>query len=288
MGISPASNICQELADDMMARLTFLVGEASVDLVAAWAASCPAFASVMRRRAALDHDDVGSQARITANLMYTDDSLKAVVGPKGAVILASRFWRLVGPVHMPSDVIEVAQGVCRLLSLRHVAASVPRTGGLDFIAAKTSKWGGGAAAIWVGAGFSGAWGIAWVPPVKRLRAARSIEWALPGTMPVSEYRSLYGFLVSIMFMIELGGPYVMAGLQRPRLDGQEISQGLTTPVRVDRNMRSRLSQIARAVCDCGAVSVLAAVGVVDLPPHPSPYEWVIGGDAALEAPSDPH
>ena len=81
---------------------------------------------------------------------------------------------------------------------------------------------------------------------------------------------------------------MMAGLQRPMLDGQEISQGLTTPVRVDRNMRSRLSQIARAVCDCGAVSVLAAVGVVDLPPHPSPYEWVIGGDAALEAPSDPH
>ena len=53
---------------------------------------------------------------------------------------------------------------------------------------------------------------------------------------------------------------MMAGLQRPMLDGQEISQGLTTPVRVDRNMRSRLSQIARAVCDCGAVFVLAAVG----------------------------
>ena len=106
-------------------------------------------------------------------------------------------------------------------------------------------------------------------------------------MPVSEYRSLYGFLVSIVFMVD-GGPYAMAGLQRPMLDGQEISQGLTTPVRVDRNMRSRLSHIARAVSDCGAVSVLAAVGVVDIPPHPSPYEWVIGGDAALEAPSDPH
>ena len=193
MGVSPASNICQELADDLMVRLTALVGEASADLVRQWSQSCPAFASVMARRAALDHDDAGSQCRITGNLMYTDDSLKAVVGPSGAVLVASCFYRLVGPAHMSTDVVEVASGVCRLLGIRHVAATVPRPGGLNFIAAKTSKWGGGASAVWVGVGFSGAWGILWIPPQKRLRTVRSIDWALSGTMPVAEYRSLYGF-----------------------------------------------------------------------------------------------
>ena len=287
MGVSPASNICQELADDLMARLTTLVGEASADLIANWSRAFPAFASVMVRRAALDHDDAGTQCRITGNLMYTDDSLKAAVGPQGAVIVASCFWRLVGPVHMSCDVVEVASGVCRLLGIRHVAATVPRPGGLNFIAARTTKWGGGASAVWVGVGFSGAWGILWIPPQKRLRTMRSVDWALSGTMPVAEYRSLYGFLVSIKFMLD-GGPYILAGLQRPMLDGHELSQGLTTPVRVDHAMRSRLLAVARAVADCGAVSVLAAVSVDNLPPHPSPYEWVIGGDAALEDASDPH
>ena len=287
MGISPASNICQELAVALMTRLVVLVNEAGAGLIEAWAAAHPKFAAVMRARAAMDHDDAGTQARATANLMYTDDSLKAAVGPEGSVVVASCFWRLVGPVHISCDAAEVAQGVCRLLGLRHVAATVPRTGGLNFIAAATKKWGGGHSAVWVGVGFSGAWGIAWITPAKRVRTMTSIERVLGAGMPVAEYRSLFGFLVSVSFMLDLG-PYGMAGLQRPMLDGHELSEGLSTLVRVDPDMRSRLTRVARAVANCGAVSVLAAVHVDSLPRHPSPYEWVIGGDAALEDVDDPH
>ena len=287
MGISPASNICQELAVALMTRLVVLVNEAGAGLIEAWATAHPKFAAVMRARAAMDHDDAGTQARATANLMYTDDSLKAAVGPEGSVVVASCFWRLVGPVHISCDAAEVARGVCRLLGLRHVAATVPRTGGLNFIAAATKKWGGGHSAVWVGVGFSGAWGIAWITPAKRVRTMASIERVLGAGMPVAEYRSLFGFLVSVSFMLDLG-PYGMAGLQRPMLDGHELSEGLSTLVRVDPDMRSRLARVARAVANCGAVSVLAAVHVDSLPRHPSPYEWVIGGDAALEDADDPH
>jgi hypothetical protein len=287
MGISPASNICQELADALMVRLIFLVNEAGSDLLANWAATVPKFGAVMRARASMDHDDAGTQARLTADVMYTDDSLKAAVGPEGSVLIASCFWRLVGPVHISSDATEVAHGVCHLLGVRHVAASVPRTGGLNFIAAATTKWGGGHSAVWVGVGFSGAWGVAWIIPSKRLRTLDSIDQVLGAGMPVAEYRSLYGFLVSIAFMLDLG-PYGLAGLQRPMLDGHELSEGLSTVVRVCADMSSRLRRIARAVADCGAVSVLAAVDTDMLPRHPSPFEWVIGGDAALEDADDPH
>jgi hypothetical protein len=254
MGISPASNICQELADALMVRLVVLANEAGADLLVEWAAAFPKFGAAMRARAAMDHDDAGTQARSTADVMYTDDSLKAAIGPEGAVVLASCFWRLIGPVHVSADATEVAQGVCHLLGIRHVAATVPRTGGLNFIAAATTKWGGGLSAVWVGVGFSGAWGVAWIIPSKRLRTLRSIDQVLGVGMPVAEYRSLYGFLVSIAFMLNLG-PYGLAGLQRPMLDGHELSEGLSTVVRVCADMASRLRRIARAVADCGAVSV---------------------------------
>ena len=290
MGISPASNSCQELADALMTRLVSLVNEASVDLIQRWSIQFEAFAAAMRCRASMDHDDAGTQARTGAHLMYTDDSLKGAVGPEGGVIVASCFWRLVGPTHMSQDAIEVAHGVCRLLGLRHVAATVPRTGGLNFIAASTKKWGGGHSAIWVGVGFSGAWGIAWITPAKRIRTTRSIEVLLGAGMVVSDYRSLYGFLVSISFMLDLGS-YGLADLQRPMLDGHELSEGLC-PLSSGSTTTCApvlaVTRIARAVANCGAVSVLAAVHEDSLPRHPSPYEWVIGCDAALESADDPH
>jgi hypothetical protein len=109
MGISMASNFAQEVADALMQRLLYLVGEAAAPLVARYERDYPAFAAHAAARRLIDDDAGGSQARLCDCVMYTDDSLKAVVGPEMMIIVLSCFHRLVGPAFNSYDVTELSR-----------------------------------------------------------------------------------------------------------------------------------------------------------------------------------
>ncbi len=107
--------------------------------------------------------------------MYTDDSLKAVVGPEMLIIVLSCFHRLVGPAFNSYDVTELSAPIARLLGLYHSSTTVPKPMGLNLTAASTAKWLGGRSATFLGVEFSGAYGVAWLSMPKRYRVLHELD-----------------------------------------------------------------------------------------------------------------
>ena len=87
MGVSPASNVAQDMANALMHRLLACFDAASVPYVALLRRKYPRFDAAWRTRLQLAHDAYGTQARLASALDYTDDALLGAMGPFASYLL---------------------------------------------------------------------------------------------------------------------------------------------------------------------------------------------------------
>ena len=102
MGVSPASNVAQDVANMLLWKLLRMLDESSAPYVASLRAARPLFdrRRVWRRRLQLAHDDYGTQARLADALQFTDDAEMAAATPEVGVELMVLFAHMIGPPHM--------------------------------------------------------------------------------------------------------------------------------------------------------------------------------------------
>ena len=283
MGISCASNIIQELGDELQVELMTQVAIAATPLIDSWRQSNASFDAWCTIREAMPHDQSGSQLRLLMALIFTDDAFWQAVSPEIAALTVSCFHHMIGPAHVTRDEIGVAAEVAALLGARYVAATVPRPAGINLWAAKPYKWGGGISTKWCGAIYSGVFAVVWLPPDKALRTLEGIQLFVQQRMQLLEFRSFHGFLVSVRFALG-NDRYLLEGLSvllkgagTPDWDGTGIA------VCTDR-MAKRCAVIADRVSNCSGASMLAAVPwLAPTGQHGVRAQagWEIGGDAAV-------
>ena len=211
MGISCASNIMQELGDELQVELMTQVAIAATPLIDSWRQSNASFDAWCTIREAMPHDQSGSQLRLLMALIFTDDAFWQAVSPEIAALTVSCFHHMIGPAHVTRDEIGVAAEVAALLGARYVAATVPRPAGINLWAAKPYKWGGGISTKWCGAIYSGVFAVVWLPPDKALRTLEGIQLFVQQRMQLLEFRSFHGFLVSVRFALG-NDRYLLEGL----------------------------------------------------------------------------
>ena len=190
MGVAPASNVAQDLANALMWRLLACLDAASAPHVARLRRKYPEFDEAWRTRQQLAHDAYSSQARLASALDYMDDAMLGAMGPVISYLLLSEFARMIAPRHMWAgcaldrvlDERRLAASVADSLARASVGASIPRLHGLGLEAAGPQKLWGGHAAPWTGAVLSGAYGAMWITHAKLLRTHASAQRLLAGEM----------------------------------------------------------------------------------------------------------
>ena len=288
MGIAPASNVAQDLANALMWRLLSFTDAALRPFVSARLRDTPPFARLWTQRRRLAHDAYGTQARLVDGVQYTDDALLQSACAAAGVELLAQFAHIVGPTHRWADcpfdarhlAVSVAQGVARASN----AASVPRLHGLNLEAAKAEKLFGGHAAPWTGGVTSSAFGAMWITRAKLLRTADNAAQLLDGRMCVADYRSFVGFVISLNALRQRER-YDTSGLHSPLHDSAELGRGPTTLVRCSgkgrHNFRRRWTAISKRILDSPGVSVLVACGLHDPAPALTPLlRWEVSLDAS--------
>ena len=237
MGVAPASNVAQDLANALMWRLLACLDAASAPHVARLRRKYPEFDEAWRTRQQLAHDAYGSQARLASALDYTDDAMLSAMGPVASYLLLSEFAHMIAPRHMWAgcaldrvlDERRLAASVADSLARASVGASVPRLHGLGLEAAGPQKLWGGHAAPWTGAVLSGAYGAMWITHAKLLRTHSSAQRLLAGEMHVTDYRAFIGFIISLS-ACRVHDTYEMHGLWGPLQLGGELERGPNTIV----------------------------------------------------------
>ena len=106
MGASPSSNICQDMANALMAKLLQLFDEADAPRVARLRRENQEFDEWMRAREELPHDDYGTHARLLDSLQYTDDHWACVVGAEGAETFLTVFHTFIGPAWVGEPTLQ--------------------------------------------------------------------------------------------------------------------------------------------------------------------------------------
>ena len=242
MGVSPASNIAQEVANMLMWKLLRMLDAASGEYVKGLCRDNPEFARVWRVRQRLAHDDYGTQARLADALQFTDDAVMGASTPEIAVELLVQFAHMVGAPHMWAPAAmgprKGAQSVAHTLARVCNASRVPRPHGLNLPAAKPEKWHAGGQAPWIGAVLAIALGAVWITAPKIFRTLQGVKSLLDGQMPIAKYHSFVSFVASLADLRERGA-YDMHGLWEPLREGQEVSRGPTTTVDVLSPHRTR-------------------------------------------------
>ena len=106
MGASPSSNICQDVANALMAKLLQLFDEADAPRLERLRRENEQFDHWMRVREAMPHDDYGTMARLASSLQYTDDHWGCVVGAEGADTFLTVFHRFIGPAWVGEPTLQ--------------------------------------------------------------------------------------------------------------------------------------------------------------------------------------
>jgi hypothetical protein len=101
-------------------------------------------------------------------------------------------------------------------------------------------------------------GLIVVQQSKLVRATLFIQQALSGALSVTRYRSLLGFLEHLKVLLT-NAKTRMYGLYRPLKQGQEITQGPATLVRIDDRMRTSLKAWILALATTAAAPVTYAL-----------------------------
>lgn len=95
MGVSPASNVAQDIANMFMWKLLRLVDLAGAEHARELCRRFPRFARVWRMRQCMPHEDYGTQARLVDGLMYTDDARLDAATPDIGVELLVQFAHMI-------------------------------------------------------------------------------------------------------------------------------------------------------------------------------------------------
>ena len=130
--------------------------------------------------------------------------------------------------------------------------------GMQLMLAGAHKMHIGACVKWLGVKYASPAGCIWVPPEKLARAAASVRATIDGRTTASEYRKLFGFLVSLLFMVG-DDDALMHFMEEPLRAGGALAQGSETPVVPSREMASTLERWARVLLNMSGTTTLAAV-----------------------------
>ena len=247
MGAHPSTRIAQRFANEFMAELLRRFDEVDAPFLAA---ESQELQDVMAARSTLQHDQFGTQARLADAGQYTDDPIMGAVGVQRFIRLLRCFYDLVGPLG------------CRLML------------------AKAHKLHLGAAVKWLGATIASTVGCIWVPEPKLLHAVGQVRQAIDGTLVASEYRQLFGFLTSILFMLG-DDDRLMHELEEPLRAEGALSLGPATRVKPSAEMARALGAWVKALLNFSGSSIMAALGQQEQ--EHGDVVWRPKSDAAIEA-----
>jgi len=241
----------------------------------------PWLRSYIASRRALPHDDYGTQARLADAMCYTDDAAMAAVSPRRAVLLLSLFHEMIGAPHGTVNwaaserisAFQLATGVARLSQ----AGAIPRPLGLGLEASRVDKWHGGLATLWLGCHSSAAYGLVWVPHPKRLETCARLRRLRTGTIPVAEYRRLYGVLTSLLPMLARE-PYILHGMSAPLKGDAELGISGSTLVECTPEIDRRAARLLEVLQNTPGASIFESEEPVRAPS--STLLWRITVDAA--------
>ena len=136
----------------------------------------PEVSQWLERRAALPHDDYGTQARLAFGGFYSDDPKFSCCGPPSRVgDLAHSFYEVMGP------------------------------GGLRYKLADRAKWLIAGWAAWQGIRMSAMLGLIWLPPRKAMHADQDLRRYSSGLMTGSEFTKMMGFLNYVGQLLHVHG-----------------------------------------------------------------------------------
>ena len=230
MGATPSSLIAQKFSNAMLQQMCERM---HAEEAARWRDPSlpdeltPAARAALEARAQLEPSCYGTAAAMFSMLMYCDDCRAVCAGAARAMRLLRIFHDIVGPA------------------------------GLRVPLSRASKQQTGCCVTWLGACLASGLGLVWLPPEKAVRAAAGISATLRGDMEVGEYRSLVGFLVSLLFMVG-GDKRLLHHIFRPINPGEEIDGGPATPVICDDCMRPVLERWLALVMDTPGTATVAA------------------------------
>jgi integrase len=137
----------------------------------------------------------------------------------------------------------------------------------------------GTAVPWLGCTIASPLGCIWVPPAKILRAVGQIRSVQAGELAAADYRKLFGFLVSLLFMVG-DDDTLMHELEQPLRANGELARGPATVVSASGAMRRALARWNETLLNFSGASILAA-----LAPQPratGAVVWRPRSDAARE------
>ena len=260
MGATPASQIAQRFGS---AKNGILFKAMDAEESARWATAgntdlTPACKAALEARSSLPHDSFGTMARLFDIIQYTDDERLVVVGVDRTIRILRHHWRLIGPP------------------------------GLNVPLSRPAKQQLGACVTWLGGCTAASVGLVWLPQDKALRVARDLATTLAGGMQVGVYRSLVGFLASILFMVG-NDQTLLHHIFRPVTPGNEIDGGPAELVSVDQLMRPVLERWLHLVVNVSGCAASAALAPATTARREAGTQgeaavcsWRIRADAALQ------
>ena len=212
----------------------------------------PACRAALVARGKLTPSCYGTQAAMFNLLQYCDDARFCVAGPARCMRLLRIFHGLTGPA------------------------------GLRLPLSRAQKQQTGSHVVWLGGVLAAGLGLVWIPPDKCVRAAHSVAQALRGEIDVGTYRSVLGFLASLVFMMG-GDKTLLHHIFRPINANEELGEGPATLVVIDDHMRPVLTRWLDLLLNTPGSAMVAAA-------RPSPPPTVaprhrIRTDAAKETDS---
>ena len=211
----------------------------------------------MARLALRPHDGFGSQARLADCITYTDDPAAAVVVDPEDPVRAMRFLECVYYIYDGG-------GLRWMLNLRKLQI--------------------GTSVKWLGKRSATALGLVWVPRAKALRAVREIELALTSQMTAGAWRSMVGFLHSLLDCITRD-PTFMHHLSSVMRAGGELERGTTTKVAPTEGHVRSLTRARGLLLSCAGSSMLTHVQPDAVGKHVA--SLIARSDAAVEGTPDP-
>ena len=253
MGATPASQIAQRFANAMVQKVCIEMDKLETAARATEPLSPELQHALDRRNSDLPSDSYSTQGRLYDLTYYSDDGHGMVVGARRAVRFLRAFWTIAGP------------------------------DGLRAPLSRASKQQIGVCVIWLGGTLAAGLGLVWIPKEKVARAALGLRTTIDGQMPVSDYRRLIGFLVSVLFM--LGGDrnllnHVFRPLKPGYFPPNEIDKGPATLVEVDELMGPTLKRWLKLILNTPGAAAMSAV--TPTPPDAAAPRHRIRTDAALQ------
>ena len=257
MGAYPSSAVAQRFSNALIAKIYEAM---HAEEAARWADPnlpnelTPACRAALEARRGLPATCYGTQAALFNLLQYCDDARFCVASPTRAMRLLRIFHRLTGPA------------------------------GLRLPLSRAQKQQTGCCVVWLGGVLAAGLGLVWLPPDKCMRAASAVATALRGELEVGTYRSVLGFLASLVFMVG-GDKRLLHHIFRPVREGEEIDGGPATLVRVDAYMAPVLERWLDLLMNTPGAAMVAAARPT--PPASMAPRHRIRTDAALQGCESP-